>query len=195
MAKAKTTRAAGAPSTMTLSMRLLRNDRTIDQAIRDSSKVEEVATSSGRLFTAQSPGTSPGWLSVVNQFTADGDLKLENKSCAAVLFLEVPRDGSAAKPQTFALAFGGGHHALDPDAFVRNFGLKVTLNSVARSALKNLDVATLDSTTIQKRIQASRKSDLQGFGIDVQNDLLRLAGGFQRTQALQTRSLEKTRSR
>ena len=81
------------------------------------------------------------------------------------------------RPRTFALTFGSGHHALDPDAFVRNFGLKVTLNSVARSALKNLDIATLDSTTIQKRIQASRKADLQGFGIDLQNDLLRLAGG------------------
>lgn len=178
MAKAKSPRAADAPGTMTLSMRLLRGDRTIDQAIRDSSEVKEVATSSGRLFTAQSPGTPPGWLNVVNQFTADGDLKLENKSCAAILFLEITPDGDGKRPRTFALAFGGGHHALDPDAFVRNFGLKVTLNSVARGALRNLDVATLDSTTIQKRIQASRKSDLQGFGIDIQNDLLRLAGGI-----------------
>lgn len=162
---------------MTLSVRLLRANRTIEQAIREKSEVEEVATSSGRLFTAQSPGTSPSWLNVVNQFTAEGDLKLENKSCAAILFLEVTPDDEGAKPRTFGLAFGGGHHALDPDAFVRNFGLKVTLNSVARDALKNLDVATLDSTTIQKRIQASRKADLQGFGIDIQNDLLRLAGG------------------
>lgn len=38
-------------------------------------------------------------------------------------------------------------------------------------------MSPLDSTTIQKRIQASRKADLQGFGIDLQNDLLRLAGG------------------
>lgn len=174
MAKAKK---AGAPCTMTLSMRLLRTDRTVEKAIREKSEVEEVESSSGRLFTAQSPGTPPNWLDVVNQFTAKGDLKLENKSCAAILFLEVTPDRKAAMPRTFALTFGGGHHALDPDAFVRSFGLKVALNSVARDALKNLDVATLDSTTIQKRIQASRKADLQGFGIDIQNDLLRLAGG------------------
>lgn len=162
---------------MTLSVRLLRADRTVEQAVRDKSEVKEITTTSGRLFTAQSPGTPPSWLDVVNQFTAERDLKLENKSCAAILFLEVAPDDKRAKPRTFALAFGGGHHALNPDAFVRNFGLKVTLNSVARDALKNLDVATLDSTTIQKRIQASRKADLQGFGIDIQNDLLRLAGG------------------
>lgn len=177
MAKAKKAKPADAPSTMTLSVRLLRADRNVEQAIRDKSEVQEVAANSGRLFTAQSPGTTPSWLTVVSQFS-EGELKLENKSSAAILFLEVTPDGEGAKPRTFALTFGGGHHALDPDAFVRNFGLKVTLNSVARDALKNLDIATLDSTTIQKRIQASRKADLQGFGIDVQNDLLRLAGGI-----------------
>lgn len=147
------------------------------QAIRDTSAVTEVESDSGRLFTAQAPGTPPTWLRVVNQFSKQGDLKLENKSCAAVLFLDIQPDDKRSRTRTFALTFGSGHHALDPDAFVRNFGLKVTLNSVARDALKNLDIATLDSTTIQKRIQASRKSDLQGFGIDLQNDLLRLAGG------------------
>lgn len=163
--------------TTTLSLRLLRPDKTVKQAIRDTSAVTEVESDSGRLFTAQAPGTPPTWLRVVNQFAKQGDLKLENKSCAAVLFLDIQPDDKRLRTRTFALTFGSGHHALDPDAFVRNFGLKVTLNSVARGALKNLDIATLDSTTIQKRIQASRKADLQGFGIDLQNDLLRLAGG------------------
>ena len=163
--------------TTTLSLRLLRPDKTVEQAIRDTSAVAEVESDSGRLFTAQAPGTPPTWLRVVNQFAKQGDLKLENKSCAAVLFLDIQPDDKRLRTRTFALTFGSGHHALDPDAFVRNFGLKVTLNSVARGALKNIDIATLDSTTIQKRIQASRKADLQGFGIDLQNDLLRLAGG------------------
>jgi len=163
--------------TTTLSLRLLRPDKTVEQAIRDTSAVAEVESDSGRLFTAQAPGTPPTWLRVVNQFAKQGDLKLENKSCAAVLFLDIQPDDKRLRTRTFALTFGSGHHALDPDAFVRNFGLKVTLNSVARGALKNLDIATLDSTTIQKRIQASRKADLQGFGIDLQNDLFRFAGG------------------
>ncbi|QNG76924.1 hypothetical protein GPNADHDJ_01107 [Stenotrophomonas maltophilia] len=177
MPKSKQLGQKNAAITTTLSLRLLRADKTVKQAIRDTSAVTEVESDSGRLFTAQAPGTPPTWLRVVNQFSKQGDLKLENKSCAAVLFLDIQPDDKRLKPRTFALTFGSGHHALDPDAFVRNFGLKVTLNSVARGALKNLDIATLDSTTIQKRIQASRKADLQGFGIDLQNDLLRLAGG------------------
>jgi uncharacterized protein (TIGR04141 family) len=69
------------------------------------------------------------------------------------------------------------HHSLDPDALERSFGLKVVLNAVARSNLRSLDIATLDATTFQKRIQASRDADLQGFGIDVDRDLLKLAAG------------------
>ncbi|MDA8520540.1 DUF6119 family protein [Acidovorax sp. NCPPB 4044] len=177
MPKTKQIGQNNAAFTTTLSLRLLRSDKTVKQAIRATSDVTEVESDSGRLFTAQAPGTPPNWLRVVNQFAKQGDLKLENKSCAAVLFLNIQPDDKRSRTRTFALTFGSGHHALDPDAFVRNFGLKVTLNSVARGALKNLDIATLDSTTIQKRIQASRKADLQGFGIDLQNDLLRLAGG------------------
>lgn len=175
-AKNQATRTKNAAITTTLSLRLLRPDRTVEQAIRDTSAVAEVECDSGRLFIAQAPGT-PHLAQGREPVHQTGDLKLENKSCAAVLFLDIQPDDKRLRTRTFALTFGSGHHALDTDAFVRNFGLKVTLNSVARGALKNLDIATLDSTTIQKRIQASRKADLQGFGIDLQNDLLRLAGG------------------
>jgi uncharacterized protein (TIGR04141 family) len=66
---------------------------------------------------------------------------------------------------------------LSRDSFERNFGLRVVLNAVARSNLRSVDVAALDATTFQKRIQASRDADLQGFGIDIDRDLMRLAAG------------------
>lgn len=164
-------------SSMTLSMRLLREGKTVDDAVRESRSLNEVPTRSGRLFTDQSIGTAPTWLGFVNGFVACEPLALENKSCAAILFLEIQPDGKGQKPRTFAIAFGTGHLALEPDAFERNFGLKVALNSVARANLKNIDVATLEATSFQKRIQATRKADLRGFGIDIHKDLLRLAGG------------------
>lgn len=166
-------------SSMTLSMRLLREGKTVEDAIRETRDLTPVPTTTGRLFTDQSVGTPPTWLGFVNAFaSADAPLALENKSCAAILFLEVQPDEQGSKPRTFALAFGTGHLALDPDAFERNFGLKVALNSIARGDLKNLDVATLEATSFQKRIQATRKADLGGFGLDIQKDLLRLAGGI-----------------
>jgi uncharacterized protein (TIGR04141 family) len=167
----------GSASTMTLSLRLLREGKSVEDAVRDGSGLVETDATGGRLFTDQSVATAPGWLSLVNQFATDPKPKLENKSCAAVLFLDVTPTGKGTVKRTFALAFGGGHHGLDQEAIERNFGLKVALNSIARQDLRNLDVATLESTSFQKRIQSSRKADLQGFGIDVQRELLRLAGG------------------
>lgn len=162
---------------MSLSLRLLRDGKGVDDALREGHTLEETPAKTGRLFTEQTPANSPPWLKFIGEF-ADAPLaRLETKSCAALLFLEVTLDTKGAKPRTMVLAFGTGHHSLNLNAFERNFGLRVALNSVTRANLRNLDVATLDATTFQKRIQASRNADLQGFGIDVQRDLLRLAGG------------------
>lgn len=160
--------------TRTISLRLLRMDRKIEDAVRATAKLKEQPTTSGRLFYNQSNDATPSWLGLVNEF-AKTPLKLANKSCGAVLFLDVAAEDGTTR--TFALAFGAGHLTLHADAFERNFGLKVALNSIARAALRNLDMATLEATSFKKRVQASRKSDLGDFGIDTEHDLLRLAGG------------------
>ncbi|UPK01440.1 DUF6119 family protein [Bradyrhizobium sp. 170] len=165
---------------MSLSVRLLRSGRTIDDALRDDHELEERPSEVGRLFVGQAPALPPTWFDFVSGFATGGLGRLVNQSCAAVLFLEVVPDDKRFAKRIMALTFGTGHHSLDPDAFERSFGLKVVLNSVARSNLRSLDIATLDATTFQKRIQASRDADLQGFGIDVDRDLLRLAAGSPR---------------
>jgi uncharacterized protein (TIGR04141 family) len=165
---------------MTLSVRLLRESRTIQNALRDDHDLQEAEAELGRLFVGQAPAAPPTWTPFISQFSAGPLPRLVNQSCAAVLFLDIAVDGSPPIKRTMALTFGTGHHALDPDAFERGFGLRVVLNSVTRSNLRNLDVATLDATTFLRRIQASRDADLQGFGIDIDRDLLRLAAGSPR---------------
>lgn len=162
---------------ITLSLRLLREERTVDSALREDHKLEEQESEVGRLFIGQSLALPPSWLSFVGEFSKRDLRPLVNQSCGAVLFLEVKPDGKNAKKRLLALTFGAGHHSLEPDAFERSFGLRVVLNTVARSNLRSVDIATLDATTFQKRIQASRDADLQGFGIDIDRDLMRLAAG------------------
>jgi uncharacterized protein (TIGR04141 family) len=157
---------------MTLSLRLLREENELD----------EVGIEGGRLFIGQAPASSPAWTTFVGQFAAAGaaPLRLVTQSCGAVLFLEITTDDTPPIKRTMALAFGTGHHSLDPDAFERGFGLRVVLNAVARSSLRSLDIATLDATTFLRRVQASRDADLQGFGMDTDRDLLTLAAGSPR---------------
>lgn len=55
----------GSASTMTLSLRLLREGKSVEDAVRDSSGLVETDAAGGRLFTDQSVATAPGWLSLV----------------------------------------------------------------------------------------------------------------------------------
>lgn len=157
-------------------MRLLRRGRRVEEALRPGHELVESTAEGGRLFLGQAPAVPPRWVPFISEFSLGPLPGLFSQSCGAVLFLDVP---GAAK-RTMAVTFGTAHLSLDPDAFERGFGLRVVLNSVARSSLRSLDIATLDATTFLKRIQASRNADLEGFGIDVDRDLLRLAAGSPR---------------
>lgn len=144
--------------------------------MRKKNKFREISSEYGRLFVGQSPSNPPSWASFVREAAgAKTELELQNKSCGAVLFLISKRAGKTDR--IFAFTFGTGHLALDPDAIERGFGLKVTLNKVARSKLRTLDVASLDATVIQRRTQASRDVDIDEFGVNKNQDLLRLAAG------------------
>jgi uncharacterized protein (TIGR04141 family) len=162
---------------MSLSIRLMREGRSVEESLREEHGLTEVEAEGGRLFVGQSLAVPPSWVTFIGQFSTGARPVLVNQSCAAVLFVAVTDEGPPAVQRTMAIAFGTGHHALDPDAFERGFGLRVVLNSVARSSLRSMDIATLDATTFLKRVQASRDADLQGFGIDIDRDLLRLAAG------------------
>ncbi|GAU04494.1 DUF6119 family protein [Burkholderia stabilis] len=161
----------------TLSIRLLRLGATVKEGLRSGHSMVERETNDGYLYTAQSEDAPPSWVKIIREFSGADLPDLTNRHCSAVLFLKVAPLDRRKRERIFAVTFGSGHHFLNPDAYERNFGLRVTLNAVARSDLRNVDVAQLDTTLIQKRIQSSRRTDLRDFGVDVQSDLLRLAGG------------------
>ncbi len=146
---------SGGVETRTISLRLLRKDRTIEDAVRAIAKLKEQPTTSGRLYYSQSDDATPSWLGLVNQF-AEIPLMLANKSCAAVLFLDVASGSGTTR--TFALAFGGGHLTLHADAFERNFGLKVALNSIARADLHKSRYGDARGDFFQKRVPEPRDS-------------------------------------
>jgi uncharacterized protein (TIGR04141 family) len=165
--------------TRTLNIRLLREGYTIENAFSASFSpgaergLEQrpwTGVDGASLFIGQIYSNAPGWRTFLETGSPDLPAGIFTSGAGAVLFLPVA--GRVA-----AVCFGHVHIALNDDAFERQFGLKVTLNSVPRSQLRTLDLATPDAVTFQKRVQASRDSDLQEFGVDMLRDLARVAGG------------------
>lgn len=162
-----------------LTFRLLRKGRTPEQAIsptfaEDGEKPLNsqlwTAAEGAQVFYGQIYSKPPLW----SDFIAtglEGDVDgMMTGGAGAVIF--VPVQG-----RHVGVCFGQIHMALNDDAFERQFGLKVTLNSVPGSNIRSLDLATPDAVTFQKRVQASRDSNVDAFGVDQLRDIARVAGG------------------
>lgn len=165
--------------TKTLNLRLLRASHTVVSAFSDSfapgaaralQQRPWTGVEGASLYIGQIYSNTPGWRSFLESGSPDLPADIFTGGAGAVLFLPI-RDRIAA------VCFGHIHIALNDDAFEREFGLKVTLNTVPRGQLRTLDLATPDAVTFQKRVQASKDSDLQEFGVDMLRDLARVAGG------------------
>ena len=165
--------------TRTLNVRLLRTGRTIADAFTESfapgadrALLERAWTGieGARVFVGQIYSNPPGWRTFIAEGFGDVPEGIFTGGAGAAIFIP-------AGDRTMAVCFGHVHIALNDDAFERQFGLKVTLNSVPRGKLRTLDLATPDAVTFQKRVQASKDSDLQAFGVDMLRDLARVAGG------------------
>lgn len=172
-------------STRTLNVRLLRTTRTPETAFSPSFAIGEARALEQRpwdgvdgasLFIGQVYANPPGWADFLAEGSADLPTDMITSGAGAVLFLPV-------KDRTVAVCFGHVHLALNDDAFERQFGLKVTLNTVPRGNIRTLDLATPDAVTFQKRVQASKDSDVQAFGVDMLRDLARVAGGTPKDEA------------
>lgn len=160
-------------------LRLLRSGRSADNvfgpsfAPGEARELEQrpwVGIEGASVYIGQIYSNPPGWTDFLRVHSPDLPEGLFASGAGAVIF--IPSAG-----RVIAICFGHVHIALNDDAFVRQFGLKVVLNAVSREQLRSLDTATPDAVTVQKRVQTSKDSDLQAFGVDMYRDLARVAAG------------------
>jgi uncharacterized protein (TIGR04141 family) len=123
----------------------------------------------GSVHTEASAAQQPRWLKLLLGAIPDLPL-ITTASASAVLFM-------GRNERLFALTFGYGRNMLKPGAWEEDFGLKVTLNAVDRTKITTVDRTTLDAIGQHSRIQASREADIQEFGLDLEQDLLRAVTG------------------
>ncbi|MEW6073588.1 MAG: TIGR04141 family sporadically distributed protein [Planctomycetota bacterium] len=122
------------------------------------------------LFVKPSQVVPPAWVGYFDGHVDLRSVQLRSASSAAVLVLRVGA-------RWFAVTFGYGRHLLRQGIWEPNFGLRVTLNSIADSSIRSIDRKSFDAIARHTREEASRAGSMQQFGINVEEDLLRAVVG------------------
>ena len=124
-------------------------------------------TESARLYIKkQPPKNSPPWTQL---FTIDAQVDVSefgtSSNVGAVFVVRITG-------ATFVLSFGTGFHLLKQESIERDFGLKVTLNSVDPDKLRSLDKASYDHNPLNSRTQSTRDVDIFNLHLDSEMEML-----------------------
>lgn len=117
----------------------------------------------------------PEWIENLNPFLQTQISTAFSASISAVLLLKSGK-------HIFAFTFGHGRSLLAPSSWVRDFGLKVTLNRVDPDKLRSVDCKTYEELVLSSRKQTSQSSGIEGFQLDIARDLVRAVTGDARDQ-------------
>ena len=169
------------PPTRKLTMRLLRLDSTPEESVRGrASPLQEWQRLPGsKLSFGAVGGDTPEWGTFL-ELSADERHVLRNRSTYALLFIPVD-------DRWFCITFGMGHVKLDASSIENNFGLRVALNELDPDQLRSIDIRKPDSNTLMRRSQTSRGSEQSIFGIDTDQDIVRIIAGKARPTGFATR--------
>jgi uncharacterized protein (TIGR04141 family) len=163
------------PNVRSLTIFLLKDDRGLPRsALKEPNALARYAVKrtlpfKGTLWVRADDPRPASWGAFV-QPGIIGELKATSATSSAVLILE-------SSGRMFAITFGYGRSLLMPGAYERDFGLKVTLNTVKPESLRSIDAHTFETLTLRTRRQTSRAAPLEEFGLNVSQDLIRAAAG------------------
>lgn len=121
------------------------------------------------LFVERRTPKPPRWADFFEDHVAVGDLG-QVSSASAVLLIPLSETW-------FAVTFGLGRHLLIPEVYVPDFGLRVTLNAVGTNSIRSVDKETFDAIASHARQQAATETDVQGFGLNIERDLVHAVAG------------------
>ncbi|WP_321865403.1 TIGR04141 family sporadically distributed protein [Paraburkholderia tropica] len=156
--------------------------RIVSEGIRDELIVKtdmarepvslKIAHGQATLYVKTSPPLAPpGWTTfLLDDQELKESLFAGNRFEGALLIL---RDLG----ETFALSFGMGYHLINQDHVERDFGLRVTLNSVDPDKLRSLDKASYDDNWLNTRNQSPRDADIYELRADWEMDMVHAVTG------------------
>lgn len=165
------------PPLITLSIYRLRPLRgRLDEILVDDESLVQTPLTSIRGFrqaviiTKPSQARTPRWHAFLVKHLPGGvRLPLSQSSNA---FLVLWRKG-----RVYALSFGTGRFFLNPGVIDDTFGLKTCLNSIDREQIRTIDRETFEAVHRHTREQAGTATNIAGFGMNLDEDLLRAVTG------------------
>lgn len=160
-----------------LTIYLVRDAKLKDEQIVKTDRAKPpvdliISPGKARLYAKKSSRPKlPDWAPfLIRNQDVPPDLFEGSRSEGAVLLI---RHASAI----FALSFGMGHHLINLDLVDRDFGLRVTLNSIAPQKVRSLDKASHEVNPLHIRSQSSRDSDIFDLNIDPELDMVHAVTG------------------
>lgn len=163
-----------------LTIFLLDDVSTFEDALEDPQTlhvdVQPAAGLDGVFYWTSRRATPPPWVSYLAPALSEVPKKLRSSSASGLLLLR-------AGGRYFAVTFGYGRGLLNPAKIVRQFGLRVALNTIDHEQIRSLDTKTFEDMVVSRNTQVSRSTDLPVFGVDVSRDILRAVTGEPRDRA------------
>lgn len=129
-----------------------------------------------KLYYKIMPAKTPKWISTfLDGGITEDDERFKTKNVSAVIIYKVQVVPNVER--LFAVCFGSGRYLLRADITERRFGLFIVLNSVDPEKLRSIDTNSLMGVPRNNRIQSSILSNINGFNIDVDSDMLKSVVG------------------
>ena len=154
-----------------LSIYLVKTEFTTDERLLKLENAEpaiplNLGFGEARLYIKREvPRDPPPWSRLFTTLPEVPDDAFGNpRSVGAVLIYTVGR--------TFLLSFGHGFHLINDEAVERDFGLRVTLNSVEPGKLRSLDKASYDHNPLNYRTQSTRELDIFDLEMNAETEML-----------------------
>ncbi len=129
----------------------------------------------GKAYIIPSRFNVPSWVSTFfcNEL---GDVPLFTANSRAVLISRVVITDGITK--TFAVTLGYGKNMLADSVYEEDFGLRVVMNTIEPTSLRRINRVNVGGNQKTSNEQLPLKSDIDGFGFDIDRDLIGTITGY-----------------
>lgn len=164
------------PDSNKLSIYLIKDEFSNDDnaILKNSPDPLTVVDGLGTAYYSPSQTMTPKWVKSFFCNEIDNN-NIFTSNARAVL---VARINIEEETKTFAITMGQGKHMLANDVIEDDFGLKIVLNTIKPDSLRRINKVNIGGNQKTSNEQLPLASDIDGFGFDIDRDLIGTVTGY-----------------